>query len=153
MLRSSLMVLTFTLTALTSAHADVYKFTDAQGRVQYTDKPQTLPAQRLNIRSQKTDTVEMQQRADAERKQQEQSDKARRSSAGQKSDTQAASEISEKDRADRCAKARQRYDSYMNSQRLYEAMPNGERRYLDSSELDAARASAKVSMDEFCKGQ
>ena len=32
----------------------------------------------------------------------------------------------------------------MNSQRLYETLPNGERRYLSDAELDAARNSAKV---------
>ena len=45
-------------------------------------------------------------------------------------------------KADQCTKARQRYDSYMNSQRLYEKGADGERRYLNDAELDAARASA-----------
>lgn len=152
MWRFSLMILTFATAALTSAHADVYKFVDAQGRVQYTDKPQTLPAERLNIRSQKTDTVAAQSRSDAERQQIEANDKARRAAAGQRADAQGAAETSAKDRAERCSKARERYDSYMNSQRLYESLPNGERRYLDSTELDAARASAKVTMEELCKG-
>jgi hypothetical protein len=48
-------------------------------------------------------------------------------------------------------KARERYDTYMTSQRLYESLPNGERRYLTDAELDAARASAKASMDVLCK--
>jgi len=29
--------------------------------------------------------------------------------------------------------------------------PNGQRRYLTSEELDAARASAKTNMDVWCK--
>ena len=56
-----------------------------------------------------------------------------------------------KDKAERCAKARERYDKYMNSQKLYEQGANGERRYLNSEELDAARASAKASMDVLCQ--
>jgi hypothetical protein len=42
----------------------------------------------------------------------------------------------------------------MNARRLYEpgSTPD-ERRYLDSAEIDAARASAKQVMDEFCAGQ
>ena len=151
MWRYSLTILTFAA-ALTSAHADVYKFVDAQGHVQYTDKPETLPAERLNIRSQKTDTVAAQSRSDAEREQMAANDKARQAAAGQKADAQGAVEASAKDRAERCSKARERYDSYMNSQRLYEALPNGERRDLDSAEVDAARASAKVTMEELCKG-
>jgi hypothetical protein len=152
MLRSSLSVLALAIAVFGTAQADVYKYVDAQGRVQYTDKPQTLPAQRLNVRSQKTDTVSVQERADAERKQQEQNDAARKSNANQRADAQSASETSAADKADRCTKARARYDSYMNSQRLYEPTPDGGRRYLDDSELDAARASAKVSMEELCKG-
>lgn len=152
MLRSSLSVLALAIAVFGTAQADVYKYVDAQGRVQYTDKPQTLPAQRLNVRSQKTDTVSVQQRTEAERKQQEQSDAARKNTANQRTDAQSASQTSEADKADRCTKARARYDSYMNSQRLYEPTPDGGRRYLDDSELDAARASAKVSMEELCKG-
>ena len=41
----------------------------------------------------------------------------------------------------------------MDAQRLYEEGPNGERRYLDSQEIDAARANAKQVMDQFCSGQ
>ena len=45
------------------AAADVYKFKDEHGNVLYTDKPATLPAERLNIQSQKTDVVAVQARA------------------------------------------------------------------------------------------
>jgi hypothetical protein len=39
----------------------------------------------------------------------------------------------------------------MNSQRLFEQGPDGQRRYLSDAELTAARASAKASMDVMCK--
>lgn len=152
MLRSSLSALTLTIALFGSAQADVYKYVDPQGRVQYTDKPLTLPAERLNVRSQKTDTVALQERTDTERKRQQEADQARKQSSDSKSDQRAASEMSAKDKAERCTKARERYDNYINSQRLYETLPNGERRYLSDAELDAARGSAKVSMDELCKG-
>jgi hypothetical protein len=57
------------------------------------------------------------------------------------------------DKAKRCTDARQRYQTMMDSQKLYEQDPNGERRYLDSAEIDAARANAKQVMDEFCSGK
>ena len=152
MLRSSISALTLIIAVVASAQADVYKYVDAQGHVQYTDKPQTLPAQRLNVRSQKTDTVAMQEREQAERQHQEEANKIRKETTGQKADQRDAAQSSAKDKAERCSKARERYDSYMNSRRLFESLPNGERRYLSDAELDAARASAKVSMDELCKG-
>ena len=43
------------------------------------------------------------------------------------------------------------FEKYSTSQRLYEMLPDGSRRYLSDAEIDAARASAKASMDVMCK--
>jgi hypothetical protein len=134
-----------------SAAADVYKFKDEQGNVLYTDKPATLPAERLNIQSQKTDTVAVQTRQQDELKRLQDADKATQQASSSARDQQAAAQSSETPKADQCAKARQRYESYMNSQRLYEQGADGQRRYLTDAELTAARASAKASMDVMCK--
>jgi Domain of unknown function (DUF4124) len=153
MLRTALtLTLSIAAYALTaqSACADVYEYKDEKGNKLYTDKPRTLPAQRLDIKTQKTDTVAVQARTDADLKRMQEADKARRQGSGAASDQQQASELSAKDKAERCTKARERYDSYMNSQRLYETLPNNERRYLSDAELDAARNSAKVSMETLC---
>jgi hypothetical protein len=131
--------------------ADVYKFKDDKGNVLYTDKPSTLPAERLNIQSQKTDTVAVQTRQQEEMKRLQDVNKANDQSAAQSRDQQQASQLSATQKAEQCTKARQRYDSYTTSQRLYEMMPDGSRRYLSDAELDAARASAKASMDVMCK--
>jgi hypothetical protein len=61
--------------------------------------------------------------------------------------------LSAEDKAKRCADARNRYQAVMSSYRLYVTGPEGERRYLDSAEIDAARIDAKKVMDEFCSGQ
>lgn len=129
------------------AHADVYRFTDEKGQVQYTDKPKLLPAERLQVRSQRTDVVGAQERVEA-------GDATVKEAAGKaaaQADIKQASELNAKDKVERCVKARERYDQYMNSQRLYKTLPNGEREYLTDAELDAARAAAKTSMEEFCK--
>lgn len=133
------------------AAADVYKFKDDKGNVLYTDKPSTLPAERLNIQSQKTDTVAAQTRQQDEMKRMQDVNKSSDQSAAQSRDQQQASQLSATQKAEQCTKARQRYDSYTTSQRLYEMMPDGSRRYLSDAELDAARASAKASMDVMCK--
>jgi Domain of unknown function (DUF4124) len=147
----------FMLTAATAVlvagpvAADVYKFKDDKGNVLYTDKPSTLPAERLNIQSQKTDTVAAQARQQEEMKRMQDADKAGQQGAGQNKDQQQASQLSATDKAAQCTKARERYDSYANSRRLYEKLPDGSRRYLSDAELDAARVSAKASMDVMCK--
>ena len=132
-----------TLTA-SVALADVYRFTDEKGQVQYTDKPQVLPAERLRVQSQGRDVVAAQARQESSRPAASTNDKS------STSDKQAA-EVSAKDKAERCVKARERYDQYMNSQRLYKMLPNGDRAYLTDAEMDSARTSAKASMEEFCK--
>ncbi len=154
MLRTALtLTLSIAAYALTaqSACADVYEYKDEKGNKLYTDKPHTLPAQRLDIKTQKTDTVAVQARTEADLKRMQDADKARRQGSAAASDQQQAGELTAKDKAERCTKARERYDSYMNSQRLYETLPNNERRYLSDAELDAARSSAKESMETLCK--
>jgi len=131
--------------------ADVYKFKDDKGNVLYTDKPSTLPAERLNIQSQKTDTVAVQTRQQEEMKRMQDADKSSQQAAGQNKDQQQASQLTATQKADQCSKALERYDSYANSRRLYEKLPDGSRRYLSDAELDAARVSAKASMDVMCK--
>ena len=134
-----------------TAAADVYKFKDDHGNVLYTDKPATLPAERLNIQSQKTDTVAVQARAEQEAQRMQDADKANQQAAGQSKDQQQATQLSATQKSEQCKKARERYDTYMNSQRLYQQTPDGERKYLSDDELNAARASAKASMDVMCK--
>jgi hypothetical protein len=147
----------FMLTAAAAAFAagplaaDVYKFKDEQGNVLYTDKPSTLPAERLNIQSQKTDVVAVQARQAEETKRLQEADRASQQANNQNKDQQQAAQLTATQKAEQCAKARQRYDSYINSQRLYEQQPDGQRRYLSDAELTAARTSAKASMDAMCQ--
>ena len=147
----------FMLTAATAVlaagpvAADVYKFKDDKGNVLYTDKPSTLPAERLNIQSQKTDTVAVQTRQQEEMKRLQEADKANQQGTAQSKDQQQASQLTATQKAEQCAKARERYDSYSNSRRLYEKLPDGSRRYLSDAELEAARVSAKASVDVMCK--
>jgi hypothetical protein len=151
MLRALLSVaLSASVLLAAQAHADVYRYTDEKGNVYYTDKPATLPAERVNVQSRKTDVVALQARQEEEQ-QRANAQQARRDAAAQKAEERKAAEALAADKAERCKKARERYDQYMSSQRLYEALPNGERRYLTDAELEAARASAKASMDVLCQ--
>jgi len=153
-MKALLTVATLLLAAAGANAGEVYKSTDAQGRPIYTDKPPTLPAQRLNVQSATTDVVEVQKRYEAEMKQYAAEDKAESEAAKKAADARKAQEMTAEDRARRCIEARQRYESYMNARRLYEPGPTeGERQYLDSAEIDAVRADAKKAMDDLCSGQ
>jgi hypothetical protein len=149
----SLLLLTLTSATLVAgtAAADVYKYTDEKGNTQYTDKPPQLPAERLSVKSQRTDVVAVQERSQAEQKQAAAASQQQQQARNQAADQKEANQLNATDKAERCTKARDRYDKYMNSQKLYEQGADGERRYLSSEELDAARASAKASMDVLCQ--
>jgi len=133
-----------------TAVADVYKYKDENGNIQYTDKPPSLPAERLNVQSQRTDVVAAQARSQAATAAQ-QPNNAPPAAGNKPAALPPPPEPTGDQKADACAKAKHRYDSYMTSQRLYQQGEDGERRYLSDAELDAARASAKASMDVLCQ--
>ncbi len=82
------------LFAVAGAHAgEVYKTTDAQGRPVYTDKPPSLPAERLKVQSATTDVVEVQKRYDAQMKQYGAADEATAEAAKKAADARKAQEM------------------------------------------------------------
>jgi hypothetical protein len=129
---------------------DVYVVTDSSGNRVYTDRPVTLPAERLNVRTTETDPAAVRERYDAQMKQYAADDSPGEQPPATAAEAAKANALSAEDRAKRCVDARQRYQGYMEALRLYEEGPDGQRRYLDSAELDAQRANAKKTMDEFC---
>ena len=150
-----LLLLVASLVALGSAQAsEVFVTKDAQGRPIYTDRPDSLPAQKVHVASQSTDAVAVQQQNEEKMKSYSEADTARAEATKKAVDSQQAKELSAVDKAKRCQDSRTRYQDMMNARRLYEpgSSPD-ERRYLDSNEIDAARADAKKVMDEFCADQ
>lgn len=135
-------------TAGTADAGDVYVTRDAKGNLVYTDTPQSIPAEKLKVRSSSTDPAEVQARYAEQMKRYAADDQGKAQAAA--ADSKKAAAMSADDRAKRCTEARQRYDAVMQSHRLFEQSPDGERRYLDSPEIDAVRADAKKVMDEFC---
>ena len=130
----------------------MYKYKDDKGNVQYTDKPQTLPAERLNVQSQKTDIVAVQARQEAEQKRMQDADSRAARPAAQAADEKAGRRSSRPRTKPSAAPRRANATTtYMNSQRLYEQDENGERRYLSDAELSCGASNAKASMDVMCK--
>lgn len=142
------------LLSATTATAEVFVTKDAQGRPIYTDRPEQLPAQKINVASKRTDVVDVQNRYEQQQKASDDANRAASEAAKQAAASKQAAQSTAADKAKRCEEARDRYSTVMNSQRLYEqgATPD-ERRYLSSEEIDAARANAKQVMDEFCSGR
>jgi hypothetical protein len=153
-MKPTLMLMAALLVIGASADAgEVYKEKDAKGNAVYTDRPEALPAEKLNVKTQQTDTVEAKKRYDAEMRGYASSGTP---PAGQDATAGAAksADLSPDDKAKRCKDARDRYQQYMGAQRMYEpGAKEGERRFLSDAEIESARANAKKVMDEFCAGQ
>jgi len=133
---------------------EVYKEKDSKGNLVFTDRPEQLPAERLNVKTQQTDTVEAQRRHDEEMQRLNESSSASSSASESTAQGERAASQSAEDKVKRCKESRDRYEQYMSARRLYEpGTTEGERRYLSDAEIDAARANAKKMMDEFCAGQ
>ena len=132
---------------------DVYVTRDAQGRPVYTDTPASIPAQKVGIATTSTDPTVVQQRYSEQMKRYAADDTSSEKIVEGAEGPAKAKELSAEDKAKRCADARQRYQSYMDAHRLFEEGPDGQRKYLSSEEIDAARASSKQVMDQFCSGQ
>lgn len=133
-----------------AAAGEIYVTRDAKGNVVYTDTPQSIPAEKLKVRSASTDPAEVQARYAEEMKRYSEDDRERTKAAATAAEARKAATLNAEDRSQRCTEARERYDAVMQSHRLYEQSPDGERRYLDSEEIDAVRADAKKVVDEYC---
>jgi hypothetical protein len=142
--------LALTLTLASVASADVYRYVDSKGNVQYTDKPALLPAQKIAVQSRPTDATEVAAGSEVEQARTAAAAAARQQAAARQSDQNKAGRITATAKAEQCVKARERNDAYSTSKRLYETLADGERRYLTDVELDEARASAEKAVAEMC---
>jgi hypothetical protein len=131
---------------------EVYVTRDASGNPVYTDRPATLPAEKLGVRSNTTDPAEVQARYDEQMKRYAADSDSASKARAEAADTGKAREVTADDRAKRCVEARNRYEATLNAIRLYEEGPDGQRRYLSSEEIDGARVDARKTVDEFCAG-
>jgi hypothetical protein len=134
--------------------SDVYKTTDPKGQPVYTDRPESLPAEKLKVQQRPTDPAEVAQRYDEEMARYKAEGEAEDAAAKKAAEERQAAAVSAADQAKRCTEAREKYQSLMYARRIYEpGETEGERRYLDSEEIDAARENARQAMEELCAGQ
>ncbi len=127
-----------------SAHADVWKWVDPHGQVQYSDR--WVPGAQLI----KSDRVHASSPSSAE---EGRKPDASPLGAGQP-DRQAASQAVQKDvaaaRTEQCKQAKERYEKSIQARRIYRTGKNGEREYLTDDEADQERLQARIDMQQAC---
>jgi hypothetical protein len=129
------------------ASAVVYKWTDAQGKIQYGDTPPDgVHAEVVELLGARASHSTIASPATGQDK-----------SAPSQSDTKKAvatdvAEARAEARAKACADAQQRYKTLTEGRHLYKVGENGDRQYMTSDEIDSERLTAKRDVDESCNG-
>jgi hypothetical protein len=130
------------------ASAVVYKWVDAQGKVQYGDRPPDgVHAEIVEGLGSRGTRSEQARPAVASAP----ADSSLPAKNAQEDGTKKAvaddvAQVKEK----QCADAQARYKSLIEGRRLYKSGTDGERQYLTSEEIDAERLNAKRDIDTIC---
>lgn len=125
------------------ASAVVYKWVDAQGKVQYGDTPPD------GVHVEVVELLGVHEGNHAQSAAPAKSAPAEPSSSDLKKSVD--SDVAAT-REKQCAAAQERYKTLIEGRRLYKTGENGEREYLTSEEIDAERLNAKRDVDETCNG-
>lgn len=144
------LLLTLALTALgTTAAGQIYKWTDEEGNVHFTDKPVVEEAERVAIQSRRTNPervqATVQARADAAAKAAEE-----KAAATPQGPTEEELQARLEERAKKCATYRERLQRFVQSRRIYREDENGERVYLSEEEMQEARETVENQVQEYC---
>jgi hypothetical protein len=141
--------LLLTLVASSGAFAqNIYKWTDAEGNIHYGDRPIGAQAEKIGISSKPTDPQRIEAQAQARVSAQAKAAEDAASAPQGPSPEELRAEADE--RASRCSQYRQTQQKFVVSRRLYREDENGERVYLDETEMQAARDKVDGQVEEYC---
>jgi hypothetical protein len=137
------------------ASAVVYKWVDAQGKVQYGDRPpngvhaeivellvshsaNNTPARSTSAPSQPAPAFKP---------------AAEKPSPKDVDDRKAVDQDVAQANIKQCADAQDRYKKLIEGRHIYKTGPNGERQFMTSEEIDTERLNAKRDIDSTCNSQ
>ena len=130
---------------------EIYRSTDAEGRVVYSDRRPPGKAEVVRIESTPRDEAAALARARRDLENFAALDQQRKSDALAKAAKEKAAEDAAKSKEQRCTVARDRYRGLMEHSRIYRRDDAGERIYYSAAEIDAERIKSKQRMDEECQ--
>lgn len=147
-MRSFLLFVCCLLSASLALAGGVFKWTDAEGNVHYGDRPAAGPgsvAVRVSTKAGRlASPVARVQAKPAAANSSETTPQPTKAELRKKAREEAAA------RATRCQEAKDRLQSYVQSQRLYRLDDAGERVYLDEEQIQAARDTVQERVEENC---
>lgn len=133
----------------THAQAELYKWTDGQGKVHYSDQPPTVNAQAIKSQSAGQAEITSEAKKSLDAKDQ---DYQKRKKDAEESRAKAEAEA-EKERVQRenCEKARKNLSVLQNTPRVYSTNAAGQRIYMDEAARASAQANSQKAVFVFCK--
>lgn len=150
------MIRTFLVCALLLAASqgvadEIYKSTDAEGRVMYSDRPPAGKAEVVKIESAPRNEAAALTRSERELENIAALDQRRKREALAKAAKKKAAENAAKRKDQRCTAARNQYLGFTEHSRIYRRNEAGERVYYSAAEIDAQRIRSKQRMDKECQ--
>lgn len=142
-----LVVLTLALALAPLAGAQLYKYTDKDGKTVYTDQPppnadskairvQPAAPAAAPSKSYLERDKELQKGRDAGKEKSKKAEDAAKNAAAKEAN---------------CNVAKQQYQHYQDGGRIYKYNAAGERELMSDDDIEAARARSKRELDEACK--
>ena len=128
--------------------SEIYKWTDEDGNVHYTDTPVNASSERLDIASRSTDTDQVRAQTQARLDRQSAAAEAAANVPAGPSPEELRAE--KKDRAEKCSMYQARLTKFTQSRRIYREDESGERIYLDEAETQKTRDKAEEQVREYC---
>ncbi len=124
----------------------IYKSTDAEGHVVYSDRPSAADAQKTVVDVDRPDPKEVARNArDQQILKAEDLQRKREQSAAERKEAQA-----EHDKQVQCEAARNRYFAMKDARRLFDRDADGNRIYYSDTEANARREEARQAMTAAC---
>lgn len=145
-------MITFALSIATSGTlfaGDVFKWTDEEGNVHFSDKPAgESNVERVEIQSRPTNSARVQTQVQA------QADarilRAEEEANAPQGPTQEELLAEAREREERCARYAARQIEFTDNRRIYRMDENGERIYYDEAEMAVARAELDGLVKKYC---
>jgi hypothetical protein len=143
------LLLVLLLIGINADAATVYRSVDDKGTVEYTDRPDGKNVERVVVRTQRTSTT-AKARPSVAAQRAANSGQAEEGEPEIKAEQGPTEEEIRANKENNCRIAKQRLETYVTSRRLYRELPEGERDYLDDSQLTEARAKAATDVQKWC---
>jgi len=132
-----------------SADTEIFRWVDSNGVVHFSDRPDNTSATVVGT-SKSTDNAAIREQELRNFEEIQKRNKARETQDAVAAYDANQNAENERVRQIKCARAREMSVVYSDAHRLYETLPDGERRYLSDDELSAARESAMKGVEESC---